>query len=83
MIYYDVIRQILQFALKFVWRHQWRHRLPEKSEISYFIVKTIVSRLSKYLFPIQLNLQNKPEIQISVKHTLQNAVAMTSSDPIT
>ena len=30
-----------------------------------------------------LNLQNKHKIQLSVKHALQNAVAMATSNPIT
>ena len=30
MNYYDVIRQISQFASKFEWRHRWRHKSTEK-----------------------------------------------------
>ena len=51
----------------------------KKSEIAYFS-KQYCSRLPKYSIPtIQLNLQNKQEIQFHQKHGLQNSVAITTS----
>ena len=85
MNYYDVIRQISQFAPKFVWHHRWHHRSAEKIWDNIFL-ETIVFRVTKILDPkhhkIQFNVKNKQEIQISVKHALQNAVAMATPYPI-
>ena len=44
--YYDVIREILQFAPKFVWRHRWRHRSTKKISGNIFL-KTIVFKVTK------------------------------------
>ena len=50
MSYYDVIRQILQFAPKFVWRHRWRHKLTEKIWDN-ICLKTIMFKVTKILGP--------------------------------
>ena len=56
-----------------------------KKFLDIIFLETIVLKVTKILdlkHHTPINLQNKQEIQISVKHAFQNAVTMATSDPI-
>ena len=61
------------------------NRKLKNSESQKSVIMTSFARpkYSILSITIQLNLQNKQEIQISAKHTLQNAAAMATSNPKT